>query len=211
MTEQLRVLVVESESHAADAAIEDLRRAGHEIVRCTEPGAPSFPCAGVRGTCPLESPGVDVVLDVRRRPRSQPAPGEVGVTCALRRHVPLVVAGSLVLEPYEEWAVAEVEQTERIVETVERAAVDALRAHSEVATRALRSAMAVRGLDVDAATVRVYRRKGRLVAAIQATPPLPSDLAAMASVRIVAAVRAFDAYAGGIDVVVETPSHEAML
>jgi len=38
------------------------------------------------------------------RPRSQPAPQEGGVACALRPHIPVVVAGRTVLNPYDDYA-----------------------------------------------------------------------------------------------------------
>jgi hypothetical protein len=105
----MRVLVVESDRGTATKAIMDLRDAGHQVERCHEQDLPAFPCNALcdAGVCPLDSPeGVDVVLDYRSRPHPRPTPFEDGVSCALRRHVPLVVAGTSALNPFDSWTSA---------------------------------------------------------------------------------------------------------
>lgn len=106
----MRILCVENEPGAAQRAVEGLRAGGHEVVRCFEHGQAT--CVGLDGpgACPLDQPdGVDVVLAVRAAGHPAPAAGEVGVTCALRRRVPLAVAGSVRPNPFARWtgAVAE--------------------------------------------------------------------------------------------------------
>ena len=120
---KLNVLVLESERGAAAAAREELETAGHTVLRCHEPGAAAFPCnALVKGQhCPLDAAIVDVALDVRSRPRSQPAPQEDGVVCALRQHIPVVIAASAVLNPYDGYAVV-LDRTFDVVDACERAA-----------------------------------------------------------------------------------------
>ena len=71
------------------------RRPGTRCSDATTDQSPAFPCSALTDDgCPLRRNIVDVALTVRQRPRSQPAPQEDGVTCALRTHVPLVVAGA---------------------------------------------------------------------------------------------------------------------
>ena len=100
------VLVLESESGAADSTIEKLTNGGHRVFRCHEPAQPEFPCRALagEGPCPLSDPGVDVAVTVRTHLDTRPTVREDGVACALRVHVPLVVAGRDMLNPYEEWA-----------------------------------------------------------------------------------------------------------
>ena len=70
-----------------------LTTAGYDIVRCTEGRDAEFPCRGAGGSCPLDG-SVDVAVVVHDRPSVDLAPGEVGVVCALRDGVPVVVAGN---------------------------------------------------------------------------------------------------------------------
>jgi hypothetical protein len=90
----LNVMVLESEYGAADEARAELVEAGHVVSQCHDRGQPTFPCRGIvdAASCPLNSHTVDLALVVRSRVRSQPAPSEDGVCCALMKHVPLVVA-----------------------------------------------------------------------------------------------------------------------
>src|SRR5260221_7905069 len=88
------VLVVGVEDWGIEQAAQALVGAGHRVLRCHEPGEPAFPCNALRPdrTCPIVT-GFDVALTVRSRPAAVPAPGEMGVLCALRQGIPLVVAG----------------------------------------------------------------------------------------------------------------------
>ena len=205
MTAPMNVLVVESERWAAELATEELERAGHRVVRCTDSCAPAFPCAALRdGVCPLDAdPAVDVVLDVRRHPRAQPAPGEAGVSCALQRHIPLVVAGGTALNPFADWATEVQAEHFDVVPACERAARAPLAAHTRFATAAVREVFTARGLDRASVLVAVYRRGGRLEIHVRTSEAIPRDVKGMASVRAVAAVREVDRYSRGIDVVFE--------
>lgn len=202
MAGKLRVLVFESERGAAEVAVQELVAAGHDVVRCHEPGAPAFPCNGLSDDphCPLRDGIVDVALTVRTRPRSQPAPHEDGVSCALQHHVPLVVAGSPALNPFAPWAAEVVEGTDGIVEACERAAVAPLPRHGTLAREALSAVLALHGIDPSGASVHVRRRDGRLLVAARSPVPLEQAVKALASVRMIAALRAFDHESAGIDV-----------
>lgn len=113
-TPKIRVLLIESDSRAADGVEVTLRGEGHHVERCHPEGQPLFPCRGViDGGCPLEE--VDVAVVVRAHPWPRPTASERGVTCALRHGLPLVVAGQLGLNPYEPWAAAMVDGTQDVV------------------------------------------------------------------------------------------------
>ena len=98
------VLVLESDPGAAELAVALLTAAGHRVSRCHEPGARAFPCVALdSGRCPLEADSIDVVLTVRGHANPRPSALEDGVVCALRHHTPVVVAGSTVFNPYEQF------------------------------------------------------------------------------------------------------------
>lgn len=197
----LNVMVLESERGAADEAAQGLTEAGHVVLRCHEPGAPAFPCRGVvdSKTCPLHSQHVDVALTVRSRPRSQPAPQEDGVRCALMHRVPLVVAGSPVLDPYEQYEARVVDRAGDVVAACEEVAAAALKQHSRIASEAL----ATSGRNGDAckgASASVTRREGRLCVLVSGLDALAPRQRDAAIVRMVAKLREFDTSARGIDV-----------
>ena len=207
MTGSLNVLVIESEQQTADEARHELRAAGHNVLSCHEAGVPAFPCnALVEGReCPLSSEVVDVALVVRARPRSQPAPREDGVTCVLRQHVPLVVAGSALLNPFDEYATEVVERGAPVVAAVERAAAEPLPAHTKRAAMALREVLDRRSITA-APLVAVYRRNGALLIEVTLGPDdsLDNHIKSMAAVRMTAAVREIDTDARGVDVAYST-------
>ena len=90
----LAVLVVGTDDWAIEQSAAALQAAGHEPLRCHDPGAPAFPCNALLPgrRCPLDI-GVDAVVTSRARPVSAPTVTEMGVTCALHAGVPLVVTG----------------------------------------------------------------------------------------------------------------------
>src|SRR5262249_10745817 len=105
----MRVMVLESDRHAADDDIAALREAGHEGFGCHDTDVQAFPANGLcdLDTCPLEGrEGIALVLDHRAHPHPRPTPLEDGVSCAVRRHVPLVVSGTAALNPFEPWTTA---------------------------------------------------------------------------------------------------------
>jgi hypothetical protein len=200
MAERLRVLVLESERGAADTAIGELRDAGHEVLRCHEPGAPAFPCRALtHDDCPVRRVPVDVALTVRSRPRSQPAPLEDGVSCALERRIPLVVAGTAVLDPYRDYATEVLGRTTGVVDACRRAADAPLARHGEVALGAITTVLARHGSTLRP-VVEVRRRVGGLHVEVHGTDRLERPVAAMASVRAIGALRALDPDARAIDV-----------
>jgi hypothetical protein len=194
------VLVVESEPGAGAAAIADLEAAGHQVQRCHEPGAGSFPCAGLDpGRCPLEEGAIDVVLTVRARPTPRPTPFEDGITCALRRHVPVVVSGDTAIDPFARYA-ATVAGTGDIVASCELAATGPQVEHEGVATKALDQTLELAGLPHELARASVRRSGNGLHVTLHFPPETPKKVRDIASVRVVGAVRAFDAHARRIEI-----------
>jgi hypothetical protein len=196
----MRVLVVESEPGAATSAIAELESAGHQVRRCHEPGAPAFPCVGLDpGRCPLEHDAIDVALTVRPRAHPRPSAFEDGITCALRRHLPVVVAGRTALNPFEQYRVT-LTATDEIVAACEAAAGGRQPAHEEVGTGMLHQALARAGLPVEGTAVSV-RRSGN---GLQVTLRVPAETCKherdIAAVRVIGAIRAFDRYAPGIEI-----------
>lgn len=200
---KLRVLVLESERGAANDAVGLLEGAGHEVLRCHEPGAPAFPCKALaeHPDCPVRTGVVDVALTVRSRPRSQPAPHEDGVACALARHVPLVVAGSTALNPYEDWATTVLDRTDDVVAAVESAADAPLPRHAVRADAAARAVLATHGATGVSLRSEVRRRDGRLFVEMHGGDALDQQVRSVVSVRVIGALRDVDTDAGGVDVV----------
>ena len=200
----MEVLVVESEPGAADIAIVKLEALGHQVKRCHEPEAEeqSFPCIGLAsGHCPLEEDAIDVVLTVRGQSHPNPTPLEDGITCALRRRVPVVIAGRTDPNPFERFGVAVADRD--IAAVCERVATDPRDDYSAVALEALDWTLSFRGLSVHDARVAVTR-VGRGLRVVLSLPTGASKLVgSMAAVRVSGALRAFDPHAAFIDVACE--------
>jgi hypothetical protein len=150
--------------------------------------------------CPFEEKPIDVVLDVRRRARTTPTLREDGVTCAIREHVPLVVAGPTVFNPYTDYATELCHDTVDVVAACERAAAAPLARHTRAAQDALDATLERRSLPADA-RVTVFRRSGALDVSVTQASQIDRATKNMIAVRITAALRAIDRYASGIDVV----------
>lgn len=118
-----RVLVVGTHDWAIEQAASAIESGGCSVLRCHEPGQPSFPCnALIEGrTCPLDA-GFDVVVTARARPLGSLAQSEFGVICALHHGMPLVVAGVAPERPLGPWAAEQVAQGDDLASACERAA-----------------------------------------------------------------------------------------
>lgn len=118
-----RVLVVGTHDWAIEQAAASLEGAGCSVLRCHEPGQPSFPCnALIEGrTCPLDA-GFDVAVTARARPLGSLAQSEFGVICALHHGMPLVVAGVAPERPLGPWAAETVRQGDDLASACIRAA-----------------------------------------------------------------------------------------
>jgi hypothetical protein len=195
----MKVLVLESEVGAAEVAIAQLQRSGHEVHRCHENGERGFECAALHGeACPLDAQPIDVVLDVRTRSSRFPTMLEDGVSCALRRHLPVVVSGHTSTHPYTSFPV--VEGGRDVVDTCERAAAAPMAEHEGIAQRVLDETLNRTGSEQEAGRAEVSRRDGSLAVTLRFPPTTSDRVRAMASVRVAGALRAFDRTARGIDV-----------
>ncbi len=205
----MRGLVVETDVGAADDAIARLEAAGHEVARCHDRGERHpFPCAGLSapGACPLDGSGVDVALSVRARPMPTPAALEDGGVCALRARVPLVVTGQTVWNPFVRLPGATVAHGD-VVAACETVATSPVERDGEIAREALRSSLARLGVGDAARAVAdavVTRSRAGLHIRIDAPPGLGKGVVALATTRVVAAVRGIDPLAPSIDVSVRT-------
>lgn len=104
----MRILLIESSDGVGAGAATALGADGHDIVRCHEPGAPSFPCHAVEepGGCPLTStPTVDCAVVVHGGAPDAVTASEAGVSCALRLGVPVVARHDGPGSPFTGWAV----------------------------------------------------------------------------------------------------------
>jgi hypothetical protein len=123
---RLTVLAMGTDDWATEQVATALDRAGHTILRCHEPGEPSFPCnAMIAGRiCPLDV-GYDVAVTTRARSHPNPAQGEFGVICTVRHRIPLVVAGVAGGDVFTPWAAAVVEQGADVATACEQAVAQA--------------------------------------------------------------------------------------
>jgi hypothetical protein len=200
----MEVLVVESEPRAADIAIVQLEGMGHRVKRCHEPeaGEQSFPCIGLAtGHCPLEEDEVDVALTVRGASHANPTALEDGITCALRRKVPVVISGRTDLNPFERYGVTMADQS--VGDACERAATERRVDYEAIAHEALDWTLRYRDLPTDTARVEI-RRVG---SGLQVTLRLPAGstklVGDMAAVRVAGALRRFDPHIAQIGVACE--------
>ena len=121
------------------------------------------------------------------------------LACALRAHVPLVVAGRVMLNPYEEWADEVVEDGD-VVAACERVVSAPSRDHSEVARDALREAVRRRAGSAGDADAVVWRDGRRLRVRLDGVERHRRFGAGMAAADVAAALRAFDAHIPKIDI-----------
>ncbi|MCB1007167.1 MAG: hypothetical protein KDB35_23490 [Acidimicrobiales bacterium] len=99
--DRLHVLVVGTEAWAIDSVVRGLQGSGHEVVSCPDLTAT---CTTLDGAgCDLD-PALDVVCCVRARPLDRVVRSERAAVCALRRGVPLVLAGSTASSPLAPFA-----------------------------------------------------------------------------------------------------------
>jgi len=197
----MRVLVVESDPHSADSAVAHLQEAGHEIVRCHEPGQAPFPCNALRAgaACPLDTgPGVDVVLDSRAHPYPRPTAFEDGVSCAVRRSTPLVIAGTDGLNPFDEWTTATADD-ESVVVACERAAAAPIKSLTEVARAKVQQLLSAQPELAASTDVFVTRAGGRLEAEV-VVPADAEEVEASLAVGVAGAIRTRDRWTQQVDV-----------
>jgi hypothetical protein len=198
----VRVLVLESERHAADDAVARLEAAGHEVLRCHEPAWQAFPCVGMHGDCPVEE-GVDGAVVVRNRGYGLPSPFEDGARCAARHGVPIVVIGDAASNPFEAWTAAHAD-LDTVADAVADAAVLPIPHLSAAATAALLGFLGLHGVSLDEAAADVRRTGDGLVVDLRLGPLTDRSLVEPAALRVLAAVRELDATSPRVDVALGT-------
>lgn len=205
----MRVLVVESDRRTADKAVTDLQAAGHRVVRCHETDLPAFPCNALcdKGTCPIETQqGVDVVLDYRARPYPKPTAFEDGVSCSLRHHIPLVVAGTSALNPFDKWTTA-IASDDDIVSACERAAALPVERLAAPARAEVRRRLALQPAVAEQSDVVVHRSNGRIDAKIF-LPDDADDIDGPLAVAVGGVLRVHDQFASSVNVAVERSNRD---
>jgi hypothetical protein len=100
----MRTLLIESLPGCGRSVEDRLRAANHDVVRCRPRNQPLFPCNALTTGCPLEDPeGVDAAVVVRTPTEPDQTVSEMGVTCALRVQVPVIVVGPKPLDPFHDF------------------------------------------------------------------------------------------------------------
>ena len=202
MTENLirRVLLLGSDDEATPELEASLRDAGYEVRRCVEPGAQAFPCVGLQdgGTCPLDDGLIDVALDVRSHPWPRPTQREAGVQCAVRRRVPVAVAGRTLFHPFERWAEVTIDGTGDAVDACNRAIERSLYRLRDAVIEAVEAVLRTKGSVLPSIDVDVARRAGRLEIAI--TADVPKELRTVVVARAGSAARGVDPAAQAIEI-----------
>lgn len=200
----MKVLVLEEQVGASCEAALDLAEAGHEVVRCHGANEAAFPCrAMTENHCPLDDGDVMVALMVQA-PDGAAVTGdsaEDGARCALRRHIPLVVAGQPDHSSLETWASAVVTDGVEVASVVEQVGRQPSPRHSDVAEGAFAGVLEVHGLDPAVAAAVVVRQGPDLHVELRPSAPVDRQVMEIAAVRVAGALRRFDPFPRVIDVI----------
>jgi len=190
------VLIPDQQSASALAAAGVLRGAGHRVHACI--GAGGVLCDAMTGRpCPLDEPGVDVVVDVRA---DEPAPFASGGLCAARRHLPMLVLGETEGHPYGPWATAVGD--EDLVDAVDAATETPLPVQTAAAAKALLWELRLHGTPSTSAEVAVYRRPGRLLVELSTDASVSRTQGERLAAHLAQVVRSADRWAPKLDVTV---------
>lgn len=188
----MRIAMLQSDPLTGARAQALLEDAGHEVLHCSDPAGQPFPCRGVTGdSCPLDA-GAVVAVSAPATIPPEPQAGNVGLICAMRRHLPVLVAapGDAVRSGSPLGLVAAGD----LVASVESAASAVLPVHTkDVLDEA-------RGMAGESATASVTRSAGGLQVDIGLPEGVEDSLAQAIAVRALGAVRRIDPWAATIDV-----------
>ncbi len=116
----MHILLTGTESCGIDVVMRSLQAAGHEVFMCTEDVASASTCRAIGDPdrCPMGA-GIDVIVAARQHPLPHLTAREQLVGCACLENVPLVVAGSTVINPFGAQATTCVEGFADVVGVVE--------------------------------------------------------------------------------------------
>ena len=133
--------------------------------------------------------------------RAQPTLGEDGARCALVHRVPLVVAGTPLFDPFDEFATRTIDRTYDVVDACEQAVEAPIASLGERATAVLHDVLGP-STAADRATAVVHRTAHGLNVQIRNGEAMSKDERSRAAVRIVMALRELDPFSVRIDVAV---------
>ena len=139
---------------------------------------------------------------VRGRPYPTPTRQEDGAICAIRRDVPLVVAGDLASNPFAPWS-TEVERLSELPIACESAVTESRPRLSAVATAAVATALEAFGLPDSVGSAEVHGR-GDDLSLVVTLPPEAGDVGPAAAVRVLDALHRSAPSARTIDVAIRT-------
>ena len=205
----MHILLVEGHAGEARETERTLQELGHSTYRCTDHDAAAFPCNGMTtGSCPLEHEPIDAAVLIRTELADMHTAREDGARCALRRHVPLVLAGDVESSAFRDWATDTTEDLATIPEAVERAAGRQLDRHSDAARRSFLAVLVGNDLSTVGADAAVRRSGSGLRVTLSSPEVIPQPLRESAAVRAAGAVRDVDPYVSRIDVEVSAPTDD---
>ena len=188
----MRIAMIQSDPRAGARAQALLEDAGHEVLHCTDPAGYPFPCHGVTGdSCPLDA-GAVVAVSAPGSVPPEPQAGNVGLICAMRRYLPVLVAAPEEVVWPGAWP--GLVAAGDLVASVERAASALLPVHTEDVLDE------VRRLAGESAMASVTRSVGGLRVDIELPEGVEESLAQAIAVRALGAVRRIDPWAATIDV-----------
>jgi hypothetical protein len=188
----MRILMTASDERGGARARTVLEDAGHEVLACVGPAGEPFPCRGVAGeTCPLDA-GASVAVSCPGSVPPEPSAGEVGLVCALRHQLPVLVAAPAdVSWPGSRFGLVPLDD---LPAAVEAAAAAVLSKHTQAV---LAEARRVAG---DGAAAAVRRVGTGLVVVLDLPEDLDEHAAEALAVRVLAIARQVDPWASSVDV-----------
>jgi hypothetical protein len=178
---------------------EELLGRGHDVLSCRRSGQSSTCAVLDDRPCPLHGTTADVALAFGEGSREFER-GD-GATCAIVHRVPLVLIepdpkDSLVLHA------ASTATLEDAVDEAEAVAARPLPVHTDLAKRVVAQALERMGSDSSFLTVEVWRRSGSLLVELRRSSELRQEALERIATHVVQALREYDGFARGIDVVV---------
>lgn len=194
----MKILLVEEKPAIDDETALEVVRAGHQVVRCHDENESPSTCRALRNEpCPLDGGDVEVAVIVQDESNNGAA--DDGARCALRRHIPVVLAGHG-RSAVSEWVTARVDR-QQLLETVEMVAHEPSVTHSAVAEGALLGVLENHHCNLEGAKAKVFRSANQLRATIT-SPHTSAEIMETAAVRVAGALRRFDPFPRTIDVII---------
>jgi hypothetical protein len=209
----MRVLVIDDPAGQAAPAVDALQQAGHHVSFCHETDAGVFDCNGMPGHdgCPLDQTGIDVALvggatGPTGEPLVDPTVRSAGAGCAMRRRVPVVIAGtpSGATPAWADDVLAPGDPD--VVERIDAAARQGRIPLIEASETAARNVLERNGMGDTPVAARVVREEHRLRVMVDVEADLDDRQRERIAVRVADTVRGIDAWSPSLDVQVSTPA-----